>query len=217
MNYQEWLACTEPGHLLKWLQKSKRHRPTLRKLGLFAYACAGRLGGRVRDEFTISGLDLAERLAEGNANQKELRRFHRESVRGGHRGEYTHIAIWAVRVVGPDINSFSPETSARSVAGYVAEVLGNDELPEQCRLLREVLGNPFRSVSLKSAWLTWNDGTIPKLAKAIYDKRAFDRLPILTDALEEAGCTNQDILTHCRQPGEHVRGCWAVDLLLGKE
>jgi hypothetical protein len=54
------------------------------------------------------------------------------------------------------------------------------------------------------------------LAQAIYDDRAFDRLPILADALEEAGCTDADILNHCRRPGEHVRGCWAIDLVLGK-
>jgi len=58
---------------------------------------------------------------------------------------------------------------------------------------------------------------VVKLAESIYDERAFDRMPILADALEEAGCANADILAHCRQPGEHVRGCWAVDLILGKE
>ncbi len=62
----------------------------------------------------------------------------------------------------------------------------------------------------------WNDATIPKVAQAIYDDRAFDRLPILADALEDAGCDNADLLTHCRSGGEHVRGCWVVDLLLGK-
>jgi hypothetical protein len=61
------------------------------------------------------------------------------------------------------------------------------------------------------------NNTVIALAEAIYDERAFDRLPILADALEEAGCTNADILNHCRQPGEHVRGCWVVDLILGKE
>jgi hypothetical protein len=55
------------------------------------------------------------------------------------------------------------------------------------------------------------------LAQAICEERAFDRLPILADALEDAGCTNADVLDHCRQPGEHVRGCWVVNLLLGKE
>lgn len=87
----------------------------------------------------------------------------------------------------------------------------------QCLILRDIFGNPFRSVSLNAAWLTWNDGSVRKIAQAIYDERAFDRLSILADALEEAGCTNQDILNHCRQPGDHMRGCWVVDLILGKE
>jgi hypothetical protein len=89
-------------------------------------------------------------------------------------------------------------------------------LANQAKLVRDIFSNPFRPPSLDPSWLSWNDGTIPKLAQAIYDDRAFDRLPILADALEEAGCTNADILNHCRQPGEHVRGCWVVDLLLGK-
>ena len=59
--------------------------------------------------------------------------------------------------------------------------------------------------------------TVVSIAAAIYADRAFDRLPILADALEEAGCTNADVLLHCRQPGDHVRGCWVVDLVLGKE
>ena len=78
------------------------------------------------------------------------------------------------------------------------------------------LRQPLPSCDRHPSWLSWNDGTIPKLAQAIYDDRAFDRLPILADALEEAGCDNADILNHCRQPGEHVRGCWVVDLLLNK-
>jgi len=67
---------------------------------------------------------------------------------------------------------------------------------------------------LNPAWLT---PTVQSIAACIYQDRAFDRLPILADALEEAGCTNADVLLHCRQPGEHVRGCWVVDLVLGKK
>jgi hypothetical protein len=65
-------------------------------------------------------------------------------------------------------------------------------------------------------WLAWNGGTILKVAQAIYDDRRFEDMPILADALEEAGCTNEGILSHCRGSGEHVRGCWVVDLILGK-
>jgi hypothetical protein len=72
-------------------------------------------------------------------------------------------------------------------------------------------------VTLSPAWQSWNHATVVKLARAIYDERAFDCLPILGDALEDAGCTDELIFGHCRGPGPHVRGCWVIDLLLGKE
>ena len=90
------------------------------------------------------------------------------------------------------------------------------ELRCQCVLLRDIIGNPFRPVAINPSWLSWKDSTPRKIAQAIYEERRFDGLPILADALEEAGCDNADILTHCSQPGKHVRGCWVVDLLLGK-
>jgi hypothetical protein len=74
-----------------------------------------------------------------------------------------------------------------------------------------------RSMELVPAWLLWNDGTVPRLAQGIYEGRRFEDMPILHDALIDAGCDNQDILHHCKSPGPHVRGCWVVDLLLGKE
>jgi hypothetical protein len=79
----------------------------------------------------------------------------------------------------------------------------------------EVIGNPFQPVTLHPSWLAWHGGAVPNLARSIYDERAFERLPVLADALEEAGCDNADVLGHCRSGGEHVRGCWVVDLLLG--
>jgi hypothetical protein len=84
-------------------------------------------------------------------------------------------------------------------------------------LLRCVFGTRFGPLSVDPAWQAWQARTIPKLAQAIYEERAFDRLPILADALEEAGCTNSDILNHCRGPGPHVRGCFVVDLILSKD
>jgi hypothetical protein len=82
----------------------------------------------------------------------------------------------------------------------------------QCDLIREVFGNPFRTVDV-SPWLT---SDVVALARGIYEEKAFDRMPILADALQDAGCDNVNVLDHCREPREHVRGCWVVDLLLGK-
>lgn len=69
----------------------------------------------------------------------------------------------------------------------------------------------------EAEWLTWNDHTVPRLAERIYWLRSYDELPMLADALEEAGCDHVGILGHLREPGEHMRGCWVLDLLLGKE
>ena len=81
-----------------------------------------------------------------------------------------------------------------------------------CALLRETFGNPFRRIKPNRGWLT--PGVLA-LARGIYDERAFDRMPILADALRDAGCSEEQILGHCRGPGPHVRGCWVVDLVLG--
>jgi hypothetical protein len=85
-------------------------------------------------------------------------------------------------------------------------------------LLRDIFGNPFHPPpAIHPAWLSSNDATIIELARTIYDQRDFHRLPRLGDALEEAGSIHADVLTHCRVAAPHVRGCWVVDLLLGKD
>jgi hypothetical protein len=83
-----------------------------------------------------------------------------------------------------------------------------------CALLRDIVGNPFRPVTFDPSWLT---STVLSLGKGIYEEKAFDRMPILADALQDAGCENENILNHCRYESVHVRGCWLVDLILGKE
>ncbi len=97
-----------------------------------------------------------------------------------------------------------------------------DRAPEQeesirakhCDLVRDIFGNPFRPVTLDPRWLT---STVLDLARIIYDERTFERMPILADALMDAGCDSEEILSHCRNGGPHVRGCWVIDLLLANE
>ncbi len=89
------------------------------------------------------------------------------------------------------------------------------ETAAQANLLRDLFGPlPFRPVAVDT---TWRTPPVVALATSIYDDRSFDDLPVLADALEEAGCTDPAILDHLRGPEPHVRGCWVVDLLLGKE
>ena len=84
-------------------------------------------------------------------------------------------------------------------------------------LLHDIFGPlPFRPAAIDPAVLAWNGATVKRLAETVYEERASNRLPILADVLEDAGCTDPDILDHCRSGGPHVRGCWVVDLVLSK-
>jgi hypothetical protein len=114
-------------------------------------------------------------------------------------------------------DSTGPVSETGGEVGFMTALYGTRVGGQcQCTLLRCIFGNPFRPSCIDPACLAWHDGTVRRIAEAIYDDHAFGQLPILADALEEAGCTEADVLNHCRQPGEHARGCWVVDLLLGK-
>jgi hypothetical protein len=84
-------------------------------------------------------------------------------------------------------------------------------------LIRDIFGNPFRPVMLEPGWLAAHGGTTAAMARTIYEERRFDELPVLADALEEAGCPSAETVAHCRGAGPHTRGCWALDGLLGKK
>lgn len=118
--------------------------------------------------------------------------------------------------VSSHFSALTVKYSAR-IAGIAGRPSAKKERALQCVLLFDIVGNPFRPSTLDPSWLAWNESIVTRLAEAIYDDRTFDRLPELADALEQAGCTNNDILNHCRHPGPHVRGCWVLDLLLKKE
>ena len=96
------------------------------------------------------------------------------------------------------------------IAGQAAAT----EQAAQVVLIRDIFGNPFRTTAFFPSWRT---DTTSSLARQMYESRDFGAMPILADALQDAGCDSDDILAHCRGPGPHVRGCWVVDLVLGKE
>jgi hypothetical protein len=177
-------------------------------LRLLACAFCRRHWDALPDRRSHLAVEVGERLIDGGATEEERRAAFAaaEAVRNStaYGSSAQRWAACAVYCVDPN-----PSWNPAPTETFTEEELTN--------LYRELCGNPFRSIALSYAWLAWNDSTIPKIAQAIYEERAFDRMPILADALEDAGCDNADILRHCREPGEHVRGCWVVDLLLGKE
>jgi hypothetical protein len=130
--------------------------------------------------------------------------------------------IWAVYSCAESfiVWAYTPRlgNKPRSPRYKVASVLGKrvwwSEAETLAKLVRDIFGNPFRPTIFSPAWRT---DTAVSLACQMYEAREFSAMPILADALQDAGCDNDDILKHCRNPGPHVRGCWVVDMVLGRE
>jgi hypothetical protein len=162
------------------------------------------------DPRSLFAVETAERFADGLASADELRQPKANAERACRAGDDREARVRRAAYAVAD----SPWAVNHQLL-YPKNRLGDRK--QQASLLNDIFGNPFRSLpAIDPTVLAWNDGTVRKLAQGIYDERAFDRLTVLADALEEAGCSDPDILRHCRQPGEHVRGCWVLDLLLGK-
>jgi len=207
MTEQEWLACADPQKMLEFL----RGRASDRKLRLFAVACCRLFSESFTVERSRRAVETAERHADIPLSEEELATIQRAAVVRVKSQNYTQVT--AIREVSVWVLSRDAIISAEGILSRTLYAL-RESRPHLCWLLRDIFGNRFRPITTDPTWLTL---TVASLAQAIYDARAFGRLPILADALEDAGCNNQDVLQHCRQPAEHVRGCWIVDLLLGKE
>jgi hypothetical protein len=205
MTEAEWLACNEPEAMWAHCQHEVRNA---RRTRLLAVACC-RLVWDSLGPWYWDVVEMAERYADGQASRAELRSVGYlafggppsdvEVVVGLARGACDGTSIYERHFVESFANLYSPTAVAFDVA---------------VGLVREVFGNPFRPVTFSPSWCT---DTAVALALQMYESRDFGAMPILADALHDAGCDSEDILAHCRDDGPHVRGCWVVDLVLGKE
>jgi hypothetical protein len=233
MNESGWLKSGEPHAMLDAIEGKVSDR----KLRLFACACCRAYWTYFTDKGSRLEVEVAQRFADGQATAAELARSHDAALLHAEMfhddPDYHHNlsqVYLAFAVTLPSASEAVRETLRRTLeitrqyTSY-ADIPGfdarraeadamRDELWDQCELLRHIVGNPFRPVAVDPAWLRWNGGAVVKMAQAIYDENRFDDLPFLADALTDAGCDNEEILTHCRTPMEHPRGCWVVDALL---
>lgn len=239
MTEAEWWACSDPQRMLEFLGSNVSER----KLRLFAVACGRHCATTVECQSTDiwEALDAAERYADGAANAKLLAEASERAWRRCIVSSVHVTAGMATSAASASAKPLDSGTAARAARHAYAErqwgeahraARSQGQTPPfderqairetaekvmgtlQARLARDIFGNPLRPVTIDPVWRT---STVVSLAQAIYDERAFDRLPILADALEDAGCSSREMLDHCRQPGEHVRGCWALDLILSKD
>jgi len=225
MTEADWLAATDPEPMLYFL----KGKVSDRKLRLFAAACCRRvLHAADEDEKgSVLLVQLAERHADGRAGEAELTGVPAPEFGSGR--PFETAARLAATAGNPAWNAADAAKMAGLVVGGVAYA-GNTwdariairavmtarrrEAGGQAVVLRDIFGDPFRPVPADPSWLT---STVVTLARQMYESRDFGAMPILADALMDAGCSGEGILDHCRGDGPHVRGCWVVDLVLGKE
>lgn len=213
MTEAEWLASGDPQDMLDSLES----KPSARKLRLFGCACVRFVWASCGERPPLA-VEVAEAFADGLTTRASLRRVRRDVRKDRHALEEVEarvrpmwVANWLAEVVASE-NAYDSVVNQMNQEDQTL-ILHANEWSALSDVLRDVVGNPFRTMTMESAWQTTN---VLKLASNIYDNRRTDYLPVLADALEDAGCDNADILSHCRQPGDHVRGCWVVDLVLGK-
>jgi hypothetical protein len=210
MTEAEWQTATDPRPILEFL----RGKASDRKLRLFMCACCRGAWRRLKYEPLRRAVQAAEWFADGEANRDQMATLGKTVGKIWYALEDdAHDTFWSVLATTDPYAVAAPELSDRHVLNMALHVRAVST-QHRTALLRDIIGNPFRPAAVDPAW---RSEAAVALSTAIYADRAFDRLPILADALEEAGCDHPDILTHCRSPDPHVRGCWVVDLVLGKE
>lgn len=213
---EQWRECIEPQGLLDLI----RSRSSPRKLRLVACAYARNVWHLLTDERSRKAVDIAERFADGECAVTELLETHEEAA--------------PVAAMAHQRDPKSPATRAARLAvacthedAYTAAYVGtfawrgttrrHPEFREQTPIFRELYGNPFIAWRIESGSPnSWGLAPI-EMARAIYAERDFLRLPELADLLESRGCCHPELIAHCRELSGHLRGCWALDYILGKE
>lgn len=236
MTEADWLSFTS---VTQPIFRMLRRRASQRKLYLAAAAAVRQvwqwLGPVSRD-----AIEVLERHVDGLATEDEMHTAYDAALgaafglgsalqsgavpgRDDWKRSYAAMAAsyGVTTPAGPSVGTVDPWLAAYNAFFNAAKTGKRAETWRvQAIILRDIFGNPFRPVAVDARWLTWNDGTVVKLAQAIYDDRDLPsgyldagRLAILADALVECGCANEEILAHCRHAGFHSRGCWLVDAL----
>jgi hypothetical protein len=228
MTEREWLRCDDPANMLS--AGTEFDRP--RRWRLLALICGERVKPLLYAGSCKTAIDALPKFVDGLISSDDLRIAHNAA-----NAEYAsliddaceqrafYIQASAVKAV---VLATSPELTLRNLQRIlglqrdaIAYASDRDGIPvraseskSQIAWIRDIFGNPFRPVAFDPRWRTED---VLGLARGIYEERAFDRLPLLADAVMDAGCADEQVLEHCRSDGPHVRGCWVVDLVLGKE
>jgi hypothetical protein len=243
MTEREWLTDHHPSGLIQILTLGEGIHASLRKKRLYCLACSRPLATHNPDWSRGALIEPLERAAEDGKAWIEFRSSLKDDserdflMPGSVVGYYEATGAYQCHEdeLLREICSSTPDLARVGVVSIVGRktyepaprffcrgreeerLISNqfeDDLQNQCELLRDIFGNPFRPVFFDSEWRT---SSVVSLAKSMYDSRDFSLMPIFGDALQDAGCEHSDILAHCRGGGPHVRGCWVIDQVLDKD
>jgi hypothetical protein len=219
MTEAKWLNSTDPQEMLSWLCRGGKAND--RKLRLFACASCRRIWHLMTDPRSRGAVEVAERYADSLVTGDNLSATAVVAWAAAEGCDLSHVAGRAAGWVTSPEASEAASTVPDAVFDCLSAAVTITELAAHEALLRDLFDNPFRSPPAIAS--RWTNHILKQLAKAAYDERVMPagtldpaRLGVLADALEETGCQNEDILGHLRGPGPHVRGCFVLDLLLGK-
>jgi hypothetical protein len=217
MTEAEWLACDDPHSMLTFLGDKASER----QLRLFAVACVRRVRRLLPDALSQMLVEVAEQFADGAASWEERNAaFHRTRrsfldtfslSHGVTAARAARDAATAAFLDGAWVVAVQTAQAAQEAALW--DVGRSVERTAQAALLVDIFGGRLHR---GAGCVAGPSPDAVALAQAAYDSRDFVALPILGDALEDAACADRPVLDHCRGPGPHVRGCWVVDLILGK-
>ena len=226
MTEEEWWSSENPLMMIR----AVRDRVGTRKWRLFCCAVCRAIWDRVTDERLRGAVEAAEQFADGHGETEfdsacaSASFIHREYEAARTCGESVGLNFFPMVAV---LHAVARVVHPTAAIGFMREEPRPGETTEERdaryararlknrALLHDMLGPlPFRPVAFSPEWRT---PTAVALARGMYDSRDFGAMPILADALQDAGCDSGNVLEHCRGPGPHVRGCWVVDLVLGKE
>jgi hypothetical protein len=224
MTESKWLSGNNPDTLLLFVAS----RASDRQLRLYACACCRRAWHLLTHPAHRRAVQTSERYADGQASDAELTQAQAPAwaarspvgvpVHGPAHAAAPEDVIHEASAAAFEVRNAIATLASRELDGPEFEAMYHTadtaERRAQSALVRDIFGNPFRQVSFDPAWRQWQGGTVVRIARAIYAERRFADMPVLADALEEAGCASADVLEHCRAGGEHVRGCWVLDALL---
>ncbi len=233
MDEKGWLECDIPKVILDHVQGRLDHR----KQRLLACACVRSVWHNLRDERFRALVELSEDFADGRESVELLDQMAKHLFEVATRTNFLLVlveppvsAMAAAMSVGNRNLAMCLDGARKNALLSAAPCImdptehGTSRPDAETQLahsslvadlFRDIIGNPFHPISLNPDWLAWNGGTVGQLAETIYDERRYQDLPVLADALEDAGCDEREILDHLRGPKAHVRGCWALDLARG--